>query len=172
MTMGLLRPAYTRELWGQLPLAQSGVPRQACPADHKGDTMRKTYSGGCHCGALRFEVDVNIGAGTVKCNCSFCAKTRAWSVKVTPGAFRLLQGADEIADYQFGAKISHHLFCRRCGIRPFERIDLAPPRLPYYNIALVCLEGVDVNELMDAPVKYEDGRNDRWDEVPADTRGL
>lgn len=133
---------------------------------------RKTYSGGCHCGALRFEATVDIGAGTIKCNCTFCAKMRAWSVKVPIAAFRLTAGEADIADYQFGSGTAHHLFCRKCGIRPFERIDLQAPRVPYYNISLVCLEGVDMAELIDAPVQFQDGRNDNWDATPKETRHL
>ena len=54
----------------------------------------KTYSGGCHCGKLRFEADLNIAAGTVKCNCSGCTKARSWLIFVTADRFRLLAGRE------------------------------------------------------------------------------
>jgi hypothetical protein len=42
----------------------------------------------------------------------------------------------------------------------------------YYNINIACLDGLDIDELMAAPIAYYDGRNDDWHAVPAEVRHL
>lgn len=140
--------------------------------------MKKTHRGSCHCGNVRFEADIDLSDVTSKCNCSICAKSRFWKTLVKASAFRLLQGEQALTEYQFGDQKIHHLFCSRCGIKPFGRLHLdltfneKTLRGEYYAVNLACLDDVTDRELAAAPVRYEDGRNGNYESAPAETRQL
>ena len=134
--------------------------------------MKKTYHGGCHCGAVRFECDLDLADGTSKCNCSICTKTRFWKAIVRADAFHLLRGEEALTDYQFGHNAIHHFFCSRCGVKPFGSGEMEALGGRFYAVNVACLDDATEEELAEAPVVYEDGRNDRWDLAPTQTRYL
>jgi hypothetical protein len=113
-----------------------------------------SYSGGCHCGAIRFEVTGKIEE-VVVCNCSICAKTGYLHWEVDPATFRLLTPEAPISNYQFGTMTSKNLFFRCCGVSSFRRSRSSPETV---DVNVRCLEGVNAEAL---PVTRFDGRS--WD---------
>ncbi|MBL9014532.1 MAG: GFA family protein [Myxococcales bacterium] len=112
------------------------------------------HQGGCHCGAVRYTVEIDPAAESIACNCSICGKSGSYLQFVTPDKFSLDQGEDQLTDYQFNKNVIHHLFCRTCGIRSFARG--AGPHGPMVAINVRCLD--DVNTF-DLPTKQFDGRS-------------
>jgi hypothetical protein len=114
----------------------------------------KAYQGGCHCGRVRYDAQTDL-AQVIECNCSICVKRGALWAFVKAPQFRIVQGEDALADYQFGKKKLHHLFCRSCGIGSFSR-GMAPNGEATFAINVNCLDGVDAAELKLTPF---DGRS-------------
>lgn len=131
----------------------------------------KTYRGSCHCGTVRFEADMDLAQGTFRCNCSMCFKSRAWLAPVSAASFRLLAGKESLRDYQFNKKVIHHEFCTKCGIRPFSQA-VDPKGNPMFAVRVNCLDDVDPQELIAAPVRYFDMRHDNMKTPPDETRHL
>jgi hypothetical protein len=110
------------------------------------------HEGGCHCGAVRFEVEAPADVEVEDCNCSICRMTGFLHLIVPRSKFRLVRGEEVLTSYRFNTGVANHLFCSRCGIKPFY--------VPRSNP-----DGVDVNvRCFDRPpramtVVQFDGRN-------------
>lgn len=112
------------------------------------------YTGGCHCGKVRYEVETELDQ-VVSCNCSMCQKKGHLLTFVPEDRFRLLTGEGETTDYQFGRKSIHHLFCRTCGVSSFAR-GTAPDGREMAAVNARCLDEVDLDALKVVTV---DGRS-------------
>jgi hypothetical protein len=123
-----------------------------------------THRGGCHCGAIAFEVDAPARLVVQECNCSLCSMTAYLHLIVPASRFRLLQGTSNLAAYTFNTGVARHLFCRTCGIKSFYVPRSNPDG---YSVNARCLDprtvtGIDVEPF--------DGRN--WERSAAALRHL
>lgn len=133
----------------------------------------RTYHGSCHCKKVRFEAELDLASGTGKCNCSFCWKSRNWSMGIKPDAFRLVEGKEHVSEYGFRPdSTNHHVFCRHCGIRLYTYGHVAEIGGDYVAVALATLDDLPPEELAAAPVKFMNGRDDDWFHPPTFTGHL
>jgi len=58
----------------------------------------KTYTGGCHCGMVRFECTSDLAMVTA-CNCSICTKKGLHFAFLPPKSFQLRAGEDNLKEY-------------------------------------------------------------------------
>jgi hypothetical protein len=97
------------------------------------------YAGGCHCGAVRFEVEAPASFTALDCNCSLCSMSGFLHLIVPKSKFRLVKGEGSLITYTFNTGVAKHRFCRTCGIKSFY--------VPRSNP-----DGIDVNvRCLDAP---------------------
>ncbi len=116
--------------------------------------------GGCHCGQVKFEVDVPGIIRVHRCNCSICKKSGYMHLIVPANYFHLLSGKESLTEYRFHTGVARHLFCNRCGIKSFYVPRSHPEGI---SVNLNCLELPDEVEVL---VEVFDGRN--WRENRAD----
>jgi len=121
------------------------------------------YRGGCHCGAVRFEVEAPERILVQDCNCSLCAMTGFLHLIVPKSKFRLVKGGENITTYTFNTGIAKLTLCRTCGIKSFY--------VPRSNP-----DGIDVNvRCLDEPpgemtIEPFDGRD--WEQHGAELAHL
>jgi len=125
-------------------------------------TTHVTHRGGCHCGAVRFEIDAPARLVADRCNCSICAMTGFLHVIVPAERFRLLSGGDSLAEYRFNTGVARHLFCSACGVKSFYVPRSHPEG---YSVNLNC---VDRETVEGAEIHDFDGRN--WEDSIAALR--
>jgi hypothetical protein len=112
-----------------------------------------THRGGCHCGAIAFEVDAPARITVSDCNCSICRMSGYWHLIVPRSRFRLLRGADALTEYRFNSATAQHLFCSRCGVKSFYVPRSNPDG---YSVNARCIQGNTLEQVDVVP--FDDNR--------------
>ncbi len=126
------------------------------------DPASTPFRGGCHCGRVVWEIDVDPRQETVlDCNCSICAKKGFLHLIVAPEKFRLLEGEEMLREYRFNTGQAVHRFCGECGVHSFYTPRSHPDQV---DVNVRCVQGLSLAELTIEPF---DGQNweDRVDEI-------
>ena len=114
-----------------------------------------THQGGCHCGAVKFEVNALTQVTAQRCNCSICLMTGFVHLIVPAANFKLLCGKQDLVSYQFNTKTAEHLFCRHCGVKSFYVPRSNPDG---YSINVNCLDQSSFDE-----IRIEDFDGANWE---------
>lgn len=105
------------------------------------------HTGGCHCGKVRYEVELDLSAPVFACNCSMCGRAGTLLTFVPEAQFKLLSGEDGLVDYLFNHHAIHHYFCSTCGIKSFAA-GTSKDGSATRAINARCIDGVDLDALV------------------------
>jgi hypothetical protein len=126
----------------------------------------KKHVGSCHCGAVRFAIEMDEKAAPSRCNCTICTKIGAIGCIVRPPAFELRAGEGSLGVYEWGGKVARRHFCKTCGVFCFSRGHLDVLGGDFVGVNLNTLDDLDPSQLK---VVHWDGRHDNWQAGPRDT---
>jgi hypothetical protein len=132
----------------------------------------KTYHGSCHCGAVRYEADLDLAQGASRCNCTYCLKARAWSAFAKPDTFRVTAGEDRAVAYHKHEQAPVKYHCPTCGVHVYGRGDADYMGGPFVAICVNTLDDATPEELAAMPMRYSDGLHNNWQNPPAITSYL
>ena len=110
----------------------------------------KTYTGGCHCGQVRFECTSDLSMVTA-CNCSICTKKGLHFTFLDPKSFQLRAGDENLKEYLFNKHAIHHQLCVDCGVDVFAR-GKKPDGSDVVALNVSCIDGIELSKLKMTPV--------------------
>jgi hypothetical protein len=114
------------------------------------------HKGGCHCGAVRFEVRAPARVTAQRCNCSMCAKTGFLHLIVPKADFTLVQGRESLTTYTFNTGVARHLFCKACGVKSFYVPRSNPDG---WSVNLRCIDDGTLER-----ITFEDFDGQNWEQ--------
>ncbi len=123
----------------------------------EGDAPIMPLQGGCHCGEVVWEIDVDPRTETIlDCNCSICQSKGFLHLIVAPESFRLIRGNEALKEYRFNTEQAVHRFCTTCGVHSFYTPRSHPDKV---DVNVRCIPDLPLEELNIEPF---DGKN--WEQ--------
>jgi len=115
------------------------------------------HKGGCHCGAVRYEVrGLDLTKAVIACNCSICQRSGTLLAFVPAGQFDLQSGEGNLTSYKFHSKHIDHVFCKTCGIKSFAK-GKRPDGTEMRAVNVRCLD--DLEDVRKLQLNWVDGRS-------------
>ena len=112
--------------------------------------VRPIYQAACHCGTVRFTLQLTDAFQTVRrCNCSYCRMRGAVAVSANLDDIHVTQGQASLTLYQFNTGEAKHYFCAKCGIYTFHQRRSSPHQ---YGVNVACIEGMSPFDFEEVPV--------------------
>ena len=112
------------------------------------------YTGSCHCGNVKYEVEGEIKSA-MACNCSMCQRKGSLLWFVPRDQFTLRGDESATRVYEFNKHAIKHRFCPSCGIHPYaDGSDPKGNKMAAINVR--CIEGIDLDSVK---VTHFDGRS-------------
>ncbi|MGZ3249544.1 MAG: GFA family protein [Croceibacterium sp.] len=112
-----------------------------------GETVPR--EGSCHCGRVRFTVQLPLELSGARCNCSICSKKGVVMIAAPAAALKVTAGEDLLTVYQFNTMAAKHHFCSRCGIHVYHQRRADPSQV---GVNAACLAGVSPYDFAEVPV--------------------
>jgi hypothetical protein len=117
--------------------------------------MTQTHSGGCQCGKVRYEVQMDIGE-VIACNCSRCGRLGSLLAFAPAEQFHLLTGAEHLTTFQFNKHTIQHPFCSTCGIQSFATGTHPRTGEQFAAVNVRCVDDIDLGALT---IRNVDGKH-------------
>jgi hypothetical protein len=126
--------------------------------------MEPTLTGGCGCGAVRFELTAPLGTA-LYCHCTRCqhrtGSAAAASARAQPGSFRVVAGEEHLARWAPGDGFEK-VFCGQCGSALFAQSPADP------DIVAVRLGAVDGDPGVRPALRQFVAYAAAWEPIPDD----
>jgi hypothetical protein len=112
-------------------------------------SVTTAHAGSCHCGAVRFTVELPAEPRAARCDCSICSMKGAVTVGAPLAALEIVEGADKLTCYRFNTGVAEHWFCSVCGSYTHHQRRSDPTT---YGVNVACLGLHPLHDFPDVPV--------------------